>query len=274
MAKSPCLCWIGRAYFRPMNGRTTPANTVERRQQEYFDAISDEYSSHYNDESSERFRELFFFARLFDGIDLRGRNVLDGMCGSGATSGYVLAHGGAVTGIDISPEVLNLYRNSYPSATAVEGSFLDSGLPSNSFDVVCIIGGLHHLQPNVAAAFAEVHRVLRPGGYFVFAEPPAGTIADAFRKLWYRLDPKYFEDNEAAIDVDKVIRDEASRFELVSAHYGGGPAYFIIFNSLILRVPPAVKKWIATPLIETDRLIERVLPRALSSYVVAQFRKR
>lgn len=40
----------------------------------------------------------------------------------------------------------------------------------NSFDVVTCFGVLHHI-PNVSKVMSEIHRVLKPGGHFIFREP-------------------------------------------------------------------------------------------------------
>lgn len=42
--------------------------------------------------------------------------------------------------------------------------------PDNSFDLVTCFGVLHHI-PNVSKVMAEIHRVLKPGGCFIFREP-------------------------------------------------------------------------------------------------------
>jgi SAM-dependent methyltransferase len=41
---------------------------------------------------------------------------------------------------------------------------------NNSFDLVTCFGVLHHIA-NVSFVFSEIHRVLRPGGIFIFREP-------------------------------------------------------------------------------------------------------
>lgn len=247
---------------------------VEARQRLNYDAIASEYHDHYDDPLSTRYRYEFFYDRIFAGVDLNGKRVLDAMCGTGGSAQYLLARGARVTGLDISPSTLQRYTDLFPAAAAVEASILDTKLPDRSFDVVVIIGGLHHVQPHVSDALSEVHRLLEPGGIFAFVEPPAHTLVDVARKLWYRLD-RYFSDNEAAIDLDRLLEHHRSRFEPVSVHHGGGPGYFLVFNSLVLRIPHTVKNVIGDALIRFDHRLEgRWFPRCLSSYVTVQLRKR
>jgi ubiquinone/menaquinone biosynthesis C-methylase UbiE len=79
---------------------------------------------------------------------------------------------------DISPGMLetlsgNAKRLGLDVTTAVADA---EGLPfpDESFDFVLGHAILHHI-PNLSAAFREFHRVLRPGGVFLFAGEPSRT---------------------------------------------------------------------------------------------------
>jgi ubiquinone/menaquinone biosynthesis C-methylase UbiE len=247
---------------------------VEAEQRVYFDRIADEYAAHYDDEYSREYRNRYLHAPMFEGIDLRGRRALDGMCGSGALTAYMRDRGARVVGLDISAGALRHYKKSYPDAETVEASFLKTGLPDASVDVVAVVGGLHHLQPHVREALDEAHRILRPGGYFVFTEPEAWTLPDVLRRLWYKVDRRYFAANEAAVNLKASLQGKETQFELVRVHRGGGLAYFLVLNSLVFRMPRRLKATVSRPLLRIDRLIERLLPRRLSSFAVVQLRKR
>ena len=69
-------------------------------------------------------------------------------------------------------------------------------------------------------AIREIHRVLKPGGYLCFMEPHSGSIADIVRRVWYRFD-QLFADNEASIDIARIKNDFGDRFELKKAKYHG-----------------------------------------------------
>lgn len=72
-------------------------------------------------------------------------------------------------GLDISIETLrvNQQRAQKPAAALnlIQASATDIPLQDNSIDAVVSIGCLHHI-PNIQAAIAEVHRILKPGGIF------------------------------------------------------------------------------------------------------------
>ena len=170
--------------------------------------------------------------------------------------------------------MLDAYQRSLPNAQTVQASFLDTGLEAQSFDAVVIVGGLHHLQPRIADAFAEAHRIIKPNGYFLFVEPETGTLPDVVRKLWYKLDSGLFESNEAAIDLKAILLQQRDRFDLLKIYRSGGPAYFLTYNSLVLRIPLGLKNFIAPSLLKLDHLVDRILPRFLTSFAVVQLRRR
>ena len=245
----------------------------ERLQSAHYDEIAREYDRHYSDETSERFRERFLNNPLTGGIDLNGRDVLEAMCGSGSTAQYLLSKGARLCGLDISPALMETFKQKWPAATAVCASILDTGLPDASFDAVFVVGALHHVQPHLDAAIDEVYRLLRPGGYFCFAEPHAHSIPDTVRRFWYRFD-RLFERNEEAIDIDDLKAKNAGRFDFITTRYSGNIAYLLVYNSMVFRVPVSWKRVYAPPLLAAEAAINRVLSRRISCFVVCQWRKK
>lgn len=246
----------------------------ERGQKEHYDTIIEAYESHYSDEHSRLYREEFINERLTAGLDLRGRKVLEAMCGGGPTTPHLLSRGAAVTGLDISPKCVDLFRRAHPGCDAICASISRTGLPDASFDAVVVVGGLHHLHPGLDAAMAELHRILKPGGYLCFAEASAGSLLDAARSLWYKADP-LFESNERPIRLDELRAQNAGRFEFVSSSFHGNIAYLLVFNSMVFRVPPRLKDFYSPFLLKLERLLQRVFSSERTScFVIAQWRKR
>jgi SAM-dependent methyltransferase len=133
-----------------------------------------------------------------------GRELDDGYDRSleiGAGTGYfslnLLQAGvvGEATCTDISPGMVNtLSRNAERLGLTVRAARADAeSLPfrDGSFDLVLGHAVLHHL-PNLRRAFAEFHRVLRPGGRIVFAGEPSRVgdrIASLPKRGAWRLSP-------------------------------------------------------------------------------------
>lgn len=106
-----------------------------------------------------------------------GEQVLDLGCGAGLDSlvaAQMVGPEGSVTGIDMTPEMLAKAQSGAAdlgvgNATFVEGEAERLPFDDESFDVV-ISNGVIDLIPDKDAVFAELHRVLRPGGRIQIAD--------------------------------------------------------------------------------------------------------
>ena len=106
-----------------------------------------------------------------------GELVLDVGSGAGTDSlvaAQMVAPEGRVTGLDMTPEMLAKARAAAVEMGATNVEFVEGEaerLPfeNESFDVV-ISNGVIDLVPDKDAVFAELHRVLRPGGRIQIAD--------------------------------------------------------------------------------------------------------
>jgi phosphoethanolamine N-methyltransferase len=116
-------------------------------------------------------------ARVVAGLDLIGKRVLDIGCGSGAIAlSLVQDHGaGQVVGIDVEAPVCAAARRRVDAAglaDRVEIREVEPGpLPFGDgvFDVVFSKDSIIHI-PDKEALSADVHRVLKPGGWFAASD--------------------------------------------------------------------------------------------------------
>ena len=245
----------------------------EHLQQRHYDEISNDYEAHYGDLYSVKYRWEFIYGPMFEGLTLSGMNVLDAMCGSGQTTEYLLARHARVTGLDISNEVMDSFSARWGDCRALRRSLLASRLPDQSFDCIAVVGGLHHIQPDVNSAVSEIHRLLRPRGYFCFMEPHSGSLPDLVRRFWYKHD-RFFSPNEASIDVKALESSFASDFTFKKVEYLGNLAFLLVFNSLIFRIPVKVKPFYSPFLIWLERLVGKLQGKVISCFVVAQWQKK
>jgi SAM-dependent methyltransferase len=123
------------------------------------------------------------FYRKFLQSHAPGKDVLEYGCGVNSYA-YLLSQWGArAVGIDISEVAIQRCREANIPGARFETMNCESlDFPDDSFDLVCGIAILHHL--NLASAVSEIARVLRPGGVAIFREPLGHNPAiNLFRKL-------------------------------------------------------------------------------------------
>ena len=104
-------------------------------------------------------------------IDWQGRQVLDLGCAGGFMAEAMAARGANVTGIDPAAAAIEAARHHARGAGLSIGYDVGSGeaLPYDaaSFDAVVCVDVLEHVA-DLNKVLAEVTRVLRPGGMFLF----------------------------------------------------------------------------------------------------------
>lgn len=117
--------------------------------------------------------EFTLLARI---VPLAGARVLDLGCGNGEMSRRMLEEGGAARVIGLEMDDIQLAKNLAaarpPGLSFQRGGAEATGLDPQSFDVVTMFKSLHHVPvAEMDGAFAEIHRVLRPGGDLYVSEP-------------------------------------------------------------------------------------------------------
>jgi SAM-dependent methyltransferase len=175
----------------------------------------------------------FIYGRL--GLDVEGgffadKTVLDAGCGTGEETLFLASLGPQkVIGIDTSQGSLQLAREGAERAgfDNVEfryASVLDESLfPNASFDYISSLGCIHH-TPDMPGAFANLCRMVKPGGYL------CSFIYNSFGHFLYNLECDLL-DRIIGDDVEKRVKmarrlfdwriNKRFRREGISASYDG-----------------------------------------------------
>ncbi|HEY6549200.1 MAG TPA: class I SAM-dependent methyltransferase [Vicinamibacteria bacterium] len=101
-----------------------------------------------------------------------GVKALELGCGTGVFLEKVARCGATLHGLDLSEDLLAQARTRMAGAANVQldrGNAEAMSYPEGTFDAVYGSSVLHHLD--LDASLRELHRVLKPGGRLVFAEP-------------------------------------------------------------------------------------------------------
>lgn len=118
-----------------------------------------------------------------------GMRMLDVGVGTGLVARQaveILGDPRMVTGVDPSPGMLQSAK--LPEGVElVEGRAEEIPFPDNSFDFLSMGYALRHIS-DLSVAFAEFHRVLKPGGRICMLEitRPEGRIRTALMKTYFR----------------------------------------------------------------------------------------
>lgn len=119
---------------------------------------------------------------------LEGRRLIDLACGTGDIAFSGAARGAVVTGLDLTPRMIQLARDkagaggASGSVSFVVGDMMTLPFASGSCDVVTTGYGLRNV-PALAPAVQEIGRVLKPGGLFLsldFNRPRSATVRAAY----------------------------------------------------------------------------------------------
>ncbi len=239
-------------------------------QRRRYDGEADDYQKHHGDYYSQLYRTEFIRNKLFK-FDVGAKIVLDAMCASGIETEYLISRKALVTGLDISPRNAELYKEKW-QRECLATSIHETGIEGSTFDVVYIYGGLHHIIPCLGETIREVHRILKPGGYFVFVEPNKDTWLNALRVAWYKFDDRFHETEEALSYSNQLKSYLNVGFREIRVFTGGNIAYLVISQSLVLGTPLRWKRWLYPVLAGFERLITP-LPLVPKLYLAAAWQK-
>lgn len=110
---------------------------------------------------------------LIGDCPVKGKRVLDVGCGRGGTiyTFKTFFQPATLTGLDLSATAIAFDRKAHGDSrtTFVEGDAENLPFPDGSFDIVTNVESSHS-YPSIHRFYAEVRRVLVPGGYFLYTD--------------------------------------------------------------------------------------------------------
>jgi SAM-dependent methyltransferase len=203
--------------------------------------------------------------------DVRGKDVLDIGCGSGADSAILAARGAHVLSMDISPVLLDLARDRLTHDGRVEqmtplcGSAHAIPLPDSSVDLVFGDAILHHLD--LLRVRGEVHRVLRPGGRAIFKEP----VRESRLLMWLRrLIPVRTPD---VSPFERPLR--WAELDLIASAFSGSRRRYFQLPPATVALRFGAPPWLCERILAWDRAVLHRYPamRRFAAIVVLEVRK-
>ena len=130
-------------------------------------------------------------------------------CGTGRITAHLAEAGLDVFGIDLTPGMIEVARKAYPGLRFEVGSIFELDLKDGELAGALLWYSLVHTpREQLPAAFAEVHRVLRPGGHLIYgykAGPGAGPVDSSTGAGTYHLTTAYGHD----VNLDVYLQEPA-----------------------------------------------------------------
>jgi len=133
--------------------------------------------------------------------------------------------GAHITGVDLSPNMVNVARRSGQATHSLTGDIEALPLPSNSFDLSVSSSAIQWCE--IAQALSEIVRVTKPNGRILISSFLEGTLA-SWRSLWGRQNQQYFLSYES---LQAALRD--SGLEIVTIWREVRTQRFTSFDSAV-----------------------------------------
>jgi SAM-dependent methyltransferase len=136
-----------------------------------YDAVAVEYAERLRSDLERQPLARALFAAFAELVRASGNErVADLGCGPGHVTAHLRGLGLAMSGIDLSPSMVEVARRAYPGVPFDEGSMSDLDWADGALGGIVAWYSIIHIPPDeLPALFAEFRRVLAPGGYVLLA---------------------------------------------------------------------------------------------------------
>jgi 2-polyprenyl-3-methyl-5-hydroxy-6-metoxy-1,4-benzoquinol methylase len=209
----------------------------------HFDSIAERYSAKDEAPSSRPARRRRV-ERTVATLPVEGLGrVLEIGCGAGFGAEYLRGRFEQYVGIDHSRRLIEVAREKNSGhGVSFEASSIAEFDPESPFDVIFMIGVLHHLE-NPSVSVGAMVRWLRPGGFLVANEPqPGNPLIRVARRARARHDSCYSSEQEeiSAGELRSLFRDAGlEEIEITAQGFASTPFAEIALKPYRLMAPLA-----------------------------------
>jgi ubiquinone/menaquinone biosynthesis C-methylase UbiE len=208
-------------------------------QRKHFNKISKKYNSARLNKSHLAYKEtwwnyLFKKLSLYTSISENSKG-LEAMCGTAELSRLVINKFQKMKfdAFDYSDAMVE------EAKLAVKGYDIDifqadaiSFKRDQEYDLVILIGGLHHVPDNLKLVLDNIYSSLKPGGVFVCLEPTQNNILfKKIREYIYKKNSLFEESSERGFDLSELNDSiSASKLQVIDQYYPGLIGYILFYN--------------------------------------------
>jgi len=207
------------------------------QQRDHFNKVANLYHEARKHPNHLRFKEhlwKYAFAEAKLNFDETPVQVLEPMCGYAEGLSVLTSYLDVpfqYSGSDYSDVVIDYLMEKHPDLD-VSVEDVTNFKSDKQFDLIILIGGLHHVPYHAEDVVKRLSKSLRPNGYFVNFEPTSGNwLFTKIRDYIYKRNSLFDEETERAFDV-KELSGMFEQAGLVNkmACYPGLLAYVLYYN--------------------------------------------
>lgn len=207
------------------------------QQRAHFNGISNQYFSARKHPNHLLLKDLIwahFFGRNRD-LAAEVKRVLEPMCGMAEGLAIVNKNLNAnisYLGFDYSESMVAIARELNPGVE-IEWNDVTKYRPMNElFDLIILIGGLHHVYSHTVEVLVNLRGSLRTGGYFVSFEPTHNNwLTRSARERIYHANQLFDADTEQGFEYRDLQQHFVNAgFKKVDEVYPGLLAYVLYYN--------------------------------------------
>ena len=234
---------------------------LAEQQREHFNGIAEQYVLARTHPNHLLLKDLIWreFLRRNRCIASEVHHVLEPMCGM--ADGYGILNANLTTnfdylGFDYSESIINLARNHNPDLNIGWDDVTTYQAKDNLFDLIILIGGLHHVYSRAQEVLIKLRKSLRPGGYFVNFEPTHNNwFSRRIRQRIYKSNDLFDADTEQGFEYnDLVLSFKNAGYVKVDEVYPGLLAYILYYNPDAFPALNIGGKFLVKGLFALDRL--------------------
>lgn len=211
-------------------------NEKIERQRQHFDSIAERYSVARRDANHVLLKRLIWNEVFKDWQWRRSGEIklLEAMCGY-AEGKDIIADGFRqpvnYTGFDYSEVVVQSLKKRWPDLNVLLAD-VTRFQPTEKYDIVMLLGGLHHVPDAAESVVRRLTRSLVDGGYFINFEPTHGNaLFRIVREAIYKKNSIFDEVTERAFSVEELFGFFANAgLALQDALYPGLLSYVLFYN--------------------------------------------
>lgn len=204
------------------------------KQREHFEKISREYFNARQGQNHLRLKDLIWDFALKDITFPSQPTILEPMCGY--SEGKKILSNFTETGhyeaFDYSLPLVEKAKETYPNALIWHADITKVHLKENFYDIIILIGGLHHVPNFLDVSLTKIYSSLKQNGIFINLEPTQNFfVFKKVREIIYKRNPLFDEQTERAFDLVELNKAyQNSEFHTLKQFYPGLLSYILFYN--------------------------------------------